>query len=295
MKLDQKITEASNIKSKDLDKKSTLEILNIFNTEDETVVKAVKDSINEINEIITLVIRSLKNNGRLFYVGAGTSGRLGVLDASECVPTFSVSSDLFQGIIAGGKQAMFKSIENAEDEITEISGIISDKSISSKDIVVGISCSGDAPFVLEFLNQSNEVGASTALITFNDIENLTFVNTILRVFVGPEIISGSTRMKSGTATKMILNMISTTAMIKLNKTYGNFMVDLKIMNKKLLNRGIHIIQSLTGLDREHSEALLEKSDRKIKNAIIMHKLGTTYEKSEELLSKSNGSLRAILE
>ena len=129
----------------------------------------------------------------------------------------------------------------------------------------------------------------------NTNTKILWLTTILRVFVGPEIISGSTRMKSGTATKMILNMISTTTMIKLNKTYGNFMVDLKIMNKKLLNRGIHIIQSLTGLDREHSEALLEKSDRKIKNAIIMHKLGATYEKSEELLSKSNGSLRAILE
>jgi N-acetylmuramic acid 6-phosphate etherase len=295
MKLDQKITEASNIKSKDLDKKSILDILNIFNAEDEIVVKAVKDSINGINKIITLAISTLKNNGRLFYVGAGTSGRLGILDASECVPTFSVNSDLFQGVIAGGEQAMFKSIENAEDDITEIRDIISDKSITSNDIVIGISCSGDAPFVLEFLNQSDQLGASTALITFNDIEDLTFVDTILRVFVGPEIISGSTRMKSGTATKIILNMISTTTMIKLNKTYGNFMVDLKIMNKKLLNRGIHIVQSLTQLDREQSEALLERADRKIKNAIIMHKLDTTYEESEELLKKSNGSLRAIIE
>ena len=295
MKLDKKITESSNIKSKDIDKKSILEILNIFNSEDEIVVKAVKNSLNEIHDIIDLTINSLSNDGRLFYVGAGTSGRLGVLDAAECVPTFSINSELIQGIIAGGEEAMFKSIENAEDKTSEISSIITDKSISSRDMVIGISCSGGAPFVLEFLNQSKQNGASTALITFNDIEDLLYVDHILKVFVGPEIISGSTRMKSGTATKMILNMISTTVMIKLNKTYGNFMVDLKIMNKKLLDRGIYIIQSLTQLDRKEAQSLLNQSNGKVKNAIIMHELDVTYLESEKLLKRNNGSLRDLIE
>mgnify|MGYP001389756286 FL=1 len=295
MKLDKKITESSNIKSKDIDKKSILEILNIFNSEDEIVVKAVKNSLNEIHDIIDLTINSLSNDGRLFYVGAGTSGRLGVLDAAECVPTFSINSELVQGIIAGGEEAMFKSIENAEDKTSEISSIITDKSISSRDMVIGISCSGGAPFVLEFLNQSKQNRASTALITFNDIEDLLYIDHILKVFVGPEIISGSTRMKSGTATKMILNMISTTVMIKLNKTYGNFMVDLKIMNKKLLDRGIYIIQSLTQLDRKEAQSLLNQSNGKVKNAIIMHELDVTYLESEKLLKSSNGSLRDLIE
>jgi len=295
MKLDKKITESSNIKSDDIDKKSILEILNIFNDEDELVTKAIQDSIDGISDIISLTINSLSNDGRLFYVGAGTSGRLGVLDAAECVPTFSVSSDLVQGIIAGGNDAMFKSIENAEDETDTVSNIVTDRAVSSKDVVIGISCSGEAAFVLEFLKQSKAIGASTALITFNDIEILSYVDNILRVFVGPEIISGSTRMKSGTATKMILNMISTTTMIKLNKTYGNFMVDLKIMNKKLMDRGIYIIQSLTNLSFEESKNLLESSNRQVKNAIIMHELGVTYIESEKLLKKSKGSLRKLIE
>tara|TARA_Y100000994_G_scaffold248005_1_gene254680 strand:+ start:8445 stop:9335 length:891 start_codon:yes stop_codon:yes gene_type:complete len=295
MKLNNKITESSNIKSKDIDKKNIHEILNIFNNEDETVVKAVGDSLEGICDIINITIKSLNNNGRLFYIGAGTSGRLGVLDAAECVPTFSISDTLVQGIIAGGKDAMFKSIENAEDKIDEISSIIKNNSISSKDIIIGISCSGEAPFVLEFLKQSNNCGAATALITFNNIEELTYIDHILKVFVGPEIISGSTRMKSGTATKMILNMISTTTMIKLNKTYGNFMVDLKIMNDKLLSRGLFIIESLTNLDTEKAKELLHESKNKVKNAIIMHELGVTYLESEKLLKKNNGSLRSLIE
>ena len=295
MKLNDKITESLNNKSKDIDKKSILEILSIFNSEDETVVNAVKESIDGINDIIISTINSINNNGRLFYVGAGTSGRLGVLDAAECAPTFSVSNELVQGIIAGGKNAMFKSIENAEDRTDDISSIIKNKSINSNDIVIGISCSGEAPFVLEFLKQSNSIGASTGLITFNNIEELTYIDHILRVFVGPEIISGSTRMKSGTATKMILNMISTITMIKLNKTYGNFMIDLKIMNDKLFSRGLLIIQSLTNLNEEESKALLKKANNKVKNAIIMYELDVTYIESEGLLKKSNGSIRNLID
>ena len=294
MESDKKITESSNIKSRDIDKKSISEMLNIFSSEDITVVKAVKDSLNDINKIIQLTICCLKNNGRLFYIGAGTSGRLGILDAAECMPTYSVDNELVQGIIAGGEEAMFKSIENAEDKVDDVFNIIKDKSINSRDMVIGISCSGTAPFVLEFLNQSKQIGSTTAFITFNNINKLEYVDKILKVFVGPEIISGSTRMKSGTATKMILNMISTITMIKLNKTYGNFMVDLKIMNKKLLDRGIHIIQSINQINRDEAETLLKKSKGKVKNAIIMYKLKMNYLESEKLLKEYDGSLREIL-
>ena len=294
MKSDNKITESSNIRSLDIDKKSTAEMLNIFNSEDLIAVKAIESSLDDINQIIQLTISCLKNNGRLFYVGAGTSGRLGVLDAAECKPTFSVEDELVQGIIAGGEEAMFKSIENAEDEVDEVPRIIKDRDIKSADMVIGISCSGEAPFVLRFLNKSKEIGASTALITFNNIKKLDYMDKLLKVFVGPEIISGSTRMKSGTATKMILNMISTVAMIKLNKTYGNFMVDLKIMNKKLLNRGIHIIQSINNVTKNEAKLLLQKSRGKVKNAIVIQELGVSYKESEILLKIHNGSLREIL-
>lgn len=294
MKSDNKITESSNIRSVDIDKKSIAEMLNIFNSEDLIAVKAIESCLDDINQIIQLTTSCLKNNGRLFYVGAGTSGRLGVLDAAECKPTFSVEDELVQGIIAGGEEAMFKSIENAEDEVDEVPRIIKDREIKSTDMVIGISCSGAAPFVLKFLNKSKKIGATTALITFNNVKKRDYIDKLLKVFVGPEIISGSTRMKSGTATKMILNMISTITMIKLNKTYGNFMVDLKIMNKKLLNRGIHIIQSINNITKDDAKLLLKKSRGKVKNAIIIQKLGVSYEKSENLLKKYNGSLREIL-
>ena len=295
MEINKKLTESSNIKSKDIDKKDISEILNIFSSEDKLVVKAVNKCLDNIKDIIDLVIISLKDNGRLFYIGAGTSGRLGVLDAAECKPTFSIEDELVQGIIAGGEKAMFESIENAEDQTDDISDIITDKSIGSNDIVIGISCSGNAPFVLEFLNQSKIKKSKTVLITFNDIKNIKYVDKILRVIVGAEIISGSTRMKSGTATKMILNMISTVAMIKLNKTYGNFMVDLKIMNNKLLKRGIHIIKSITNLNTNQAQDILKESKGKVKNAIAMHKIGVSYLESEKLLEEYNGSLRDLLE
>ena len=217
-----------------------------------------------------------------------------MLDAAECKPTFSVDDDMVQGIIAGGEKALSESIEGAEDKIDGVDEIINIKRISSNDVVIGISCSGGAPFVLEFLKQSKAAKAGTVLITFNDIEEEEYINKTLKVFVGPEIISGSTRMKSGTATKMILNMISTITMIKLNKTYGNYMVDLKVVNKKLLLRAVNIIKSLTGVSSDEAEELVIKSKGKVKNALIMKKIGVSYLESIELIKKFDGSLRSII-
>jgi len=294
MKKTNNITESQNKNSIDIDTKSVSEIVQIFHNDNKSILDGLYDSINDINNAIELTISCLLAGGRLLYVGAGTSGRLGVLDASECTPTFSVDDELVQGVIAGGVKALTKSIEGAEDKTDEVNDIIDEKNISSKDIIIGISCSGTAPFVLEFLKCSHEIGATTVLITFNDIDNLKYVDRIVKTYVGPELISGSTRMKSGTATKMILNMISTITMIKLNKTYGNYMVDLNVVNEKLKNRAINILKALTGINNSEAQIALKKSKGKVKNAIIMTILKVSYYESIKLISKYNGNLRLIL-
>ena len=294
MKKTNNITESQNKNSIDIDTKSISEIVQIFHNDNKSILDGLYNSIDDINNVIELTISCLLAGGRLLYVGAGTSGRLGVLDASECTPTFSVDDELVQGVIAGGVKALTKSIEGAEDKTDEIDDIIDEKNISSKDIIIGISCSGTAPFVLEFLKCSHNIGATTVLITFNDIDNLKYVDRIVKTYVGPELISGSTRMKSGTATKMILNMISTITMIKLNKTYGNYMVDLNVVNEKLKNRAINILKALTGINNSEAQTALKKSKGKVKNAIIMTNLKVSYDESIELISGYNGNLRLIL-
>ena len=295
MKKRNNITESQNINSIDIDTKNISDIVNIFNDDNKCILEGINNSQNEIKEAVNITLESLLSGGRMFYVGAGTSGRLGVLDASECKPTFSVDDEMVQGIIAGGHRALSESIEGAEDNVDDVDKIIEKKNISSKDVVIGISCSGTAPFVLEFLNQSKNRNAKTIFITFNNIDPLEYVDKIIRTYVGPEIISGSTRMKSGTATKMILNMISTITMIKLNKTYGNFMVDLNVVNNKLENRAINIIKSLTGISGKDAREVLVKASGRVKNALIMTQLNITYKESINLLYKYNGSLRCILD
>ena len=294
MKKKDNTTETSNSNSNEIDLKSIKEIINIFNDDNQNLLSGISNALDDIHDVIKRTIDCLLNDGRLFYVGAGTSGRLGVLDAAECKPTFGVEGDMVQGIIAGGKNALWKSIEGAEDKINEIEEIIEKHSVSKSDIIIGISCSGTASFVLEFLKKSKSLGANTILITFNEMDDFNYIDKILTVSVGPEIITGSTRMKSGTATKMILNMISSITMIKLNKTYGNYMVDLKVMNQKLLNRGIRIIKSITGVTSDDAKVLLDESEGNVKNAIVMQKLNISYSKSVDLLDEHNGSLRQIL-
>ena len=295
MKKRNNITESQNANSIDIDTKEISEIVRIFNDDSKYIIEGINKSQGDIVAAVEITLDALLSGGRLFYVGAGTSGRLGVLDASECRPTFSVDDEMVQGIIAGGYRALSESIEGAEDDIKDVEKIIKEKNITSRDVVIGISCSGTAPFVLEFLNQSKMRDAKTVFITFNDIEPLDYADKIIRTYVGPEIISGSTRMKSGTATKMILNMISTITMIKLNKTYGNFMVDLNVVNNKLEYRAINIIRSLIGISEKDSREALVKARGKVKVALVMIEVGVSYENAIDLIDKHEGSLRKILD
>ena len=290
-----KITEEINQKSINIDTKDIGEIFDIFISEDYTMLQAIKDVFPNLEKLIKDVIYSLNNNGRLFYVGAGTSGRLGILDASECPPTFGVDSSIVQGIIAGGKEAVFRSIEGAEDNHHDGMKIISEKSINDKDIVIGISASGTTPYVLGALKKTHQIGAKTALLQCNLSDEKTYINHHINVIVGPEIISGSTRMKAGTATKIILNMISTISMIKLNKTHGNIMSDLKVANSKLLDRGVRIVSKILSVNSLTASEYLNKSEGNIKLAVIMHKYQIELKAAQKILLKNNNSLIGIID
>jgi N-acetylmuramic acid 6-phosphate etherase len=290
-----KITEEINPNSKDINTKNIDQILKIFNSEDSLIIEAVKNILPDIKKLILNVIECFNNNGKLFYVGSGTSGRLGVLDASECPPTFGVSPDMVQGIIAGGYDAVFKSIEGAEDSMKDGIQIVLKKKITKCDIVIGISASGTTPYVLGALKQAKEIGASTGLIQSNAAKDYKYIDHYLNAIVGPELISGSTRMKAGTATKMILNMVTTVSMIKMNKTHGNIMTDLKVSNNKLLNRGINIISKMLSVSESIAKEYLIKSDGNIKVAITMYKHGISRKKANSILAQNDNSLSGIID
>ncbi len=291
-----KITETKNPQSNNLDNMSISKIIKLMNIEDKKIPIIISKNLDVIEKVINNVINSFESNGRLFYIGCGTSGRLGILDASECPPTFKTDSSLVQGVIAGGYGALYKSIEGAEDSFNEGQKIILDKNIMKSDTVIGISASGSAKFVLGALSKAFELGAYTSLITFNEFnDDDSFINDILSYNLGPEIISGSTRMKAGTATKMILNMISTTSMVKSNKVYKNYMVDLKVSNKKLKDRATNIISDITKLDTIKSSSLLKLAKNDVKVALVMNHTDLSYNAACELLKKNKGKLRNILE
>ena len=247
--MNKKITESQNSNSLELDTLSTIEIMKLINDEDSKIALLIKEKIPKISKLVDEIVIRLDDGGRLIYVGAGTSGRLGVLDASECPPTFSTNPNLVIGIIAGGEKALIKSIEGAEDNLELATNDVKKYKLNSKDVIVGITTSGTTPYVNQILKESKKIGSFTSIITSNKINKKKYIDIKIECIVGPEILTGSTRMKAGTATKMIINMISTTAMIKLNKVYKNLMVDLKINNKKLLNRSIGIINLITELDK----------------------------------------------
>ena len=290
-----KITEQQNSASANIDENSTLEILSIINNEDAGVALAIQNKLSEIEAFIKALIPRVKGGGRLFYVGSGTSGRLGVLDAAECPPTFGASPTMVKGIIAVGYDALAGSIEGAEDNPTDGAKAIIDYGINSESTVLGITASSTTPFVLGALEKAKEFGAMTGLLLCNNPPKLEYVDHIISIIVGPEVISGSTRMKAGTATKMVLNMITTTLMIKLNKTYGNLMVDLKASNEKLWDRGTRIIQHLTDLSYDDSLKLLQSADGEVKTAIVMEKLKMEAENTREKLNENKGSLRKVLD
>lgn len=290
-----KITEQQNSLSKNFNNNSIFEIITLMNKEDASISLAINEQLNQIEKFILEIIKNIKKGGRLFYIGCGTSGRLGVLDASECPPTFSTDPSLVQGIIAGGYEALYQSIEGAEDSLDDGVEVIKNKDIKSNDIVLGISANGAANFVLGALEEAFKNGATTGLLTFNNIDKKKYINYLIPIITGPELISGSTRLKAGTATKMILNMITTTTMIKLNKTYNNFMVDLKVSNKKLLDRGIKIINNILGLDYKESKLLLNQSKGEVKTALAMHKLNCNYDIAKKKIDAVEGNLSKILD
>ena len=288
-------TEKQNLSSKLIDLKSPEEILHIINSEDETVAHAVKKAIPQISKTISFCIFAIKNGNRIIYVGAGTSGRLGVLDASEIPPTFSAPSEWFTGVIAGGEKALRKSVEGAEDipengiQDLQIAGI------TEGDVVIGVSTSGAANYVKAALKYAQKIGAKTCYITCNPEPFYRVpADSIIKIETGSEIITGSTRMKAGTATKMVLNMISTTTMIKLGKVYGNLMVDLMVVNKKLMDRGTRIISQITNTDYEFAHQKLIESDKSVKRAIIMIKKNCSSDQAELKLKKAEGFLGKVL-
>ena len=282
-------TEQQNPNSRRIDSISVGDILLTINKEDESVASAVSKVIPAIKLTVEFTVNSLRAGGRVFYIGAGTSGRLGVLDASEIPPTYSAPPDLFIGLIAGGDDALRRSIEGAEDRPDDAAQDLIPYGINEKDTLVGISCSGAAAYVVAALDHAREKGAKTVyLVTNPDPYSLTEVDVVIHADTGPEIVTGSTRMKAGTATKMILNMISTTTMIKLGKVYGNLMVDLMAVNDKLVDRGTRIIAQLTGLGYDQARESLLAAEKSVKTAVVMEILQCTLPEARIELEKANG-------
>ncbi|MEC8915719.1 MAG: N-acetylmuramic acid 6-phosphate etherase [Candidatus Neomarinimicrobiota bacterium] len=289
-------TEQQNTQSLNIDSVSVEKVLQTINQEDQTVAQAVKKAIPEIEIVVHLTTGSMREGGRVFYIGAGTSGRLGVLDASEIPPTYSAPEKWFIGIIAGGDRALRKSIEGAEDQPESAVKDLVPFGINDKDVVIGISCSGAAAYVVSALEYARKLGAKTVyLVTNPDPYKMAEVDIVIVVDTGPEIITGSTRMKAGTATKMVLNMISTATMVQLGKVYGNLMVDLMAVNEKLIDRGMRIIMLLTGLDRKDALERLKEAKMSVKKAVVIEIKGIPLQETERLLEKVKGSLRKALE
>ncbi len=261
-------TELRNKNTYDIDKMSTYEILSVINDENAVVTKAVGDALPQISTVCDTVADAIKSGGRVFYVGSGTSGRLGVCDAAECPPTFGVSYDLFNGIIAGGEKCMFKAAENAEDDPEAGIEDLKSRDFSNKDVLIGISASGSAAYVISAVNYAKSIGAKTASITNNpDTELGQTADIDICADTGPEVITGSTRMKAGTAQKIILNMISTASMVKCGYVYENMMINLRPTNQKLRKRMIGIVAEILGCTTEESENLLKENEWSIRKVI----------------------------
>lgn len=289
------LTEQQNPRSMDIDRRSTLEILQIMNDEDTTVAMAVRRVLPAIAQAVDVITARLQQGGRLFYVGAGTSGRLGVLDAAECVPTFSVPPEMVQGVIAGGQRALVEAVEGAEDDREAGRADLLARGLGARDAVVGIAASGNTPYVLEALEYANEIGAATIALTCNSPAlMLDTAQIAIPVLTGPEVITGSTRLKAGTAQKMVLNMLSTATMIRLGKVYGNLMVDVKVTNQKLARRARRIVSQVTGVSEEEAAALLARADNQVKVAILIGLLGLSPEEARARLVAADGRLSAII-
>ncbi|WP_042459493.1 N-acetylmuramic acid 6-phosphate etherase [Neobacillus dielmonensis] len=289
-------TEQRNERSRNIDQLSTLEIIQLMNHEDSTVAAAVGVALPQIEAAIEAIVGALQRKGRLFYVGAGTSGRLGVLDAAECPPTFCTPPEQVQAIIAGGEQAMFIAVEGAEDDLEQGAKDLESRGFTSSDVVVGIAASGRTPYVIGALEYARKLGAVTISLACNQNAEISkHADHKMEVVVGPEVLSGSTRLKSATAQKMILNMLSTTTMIKLGKIYDNLMVDLHASNIKLVERAKRIVMEITGVSYEEAEETLNKTNQKVKPAIVMIMAGVSVEKANDAIQQANGFTRQAVE
>ena len=286
------VTEARNPDSENIDEKSTQQILEIINRQDKTVPQVVEGQIIYITRAVDIIVEAFKNGGRLFYVGAGTSGRLGVLDAAECPPTFGSDPQMVQGIIAGGEKALVQAQEGSEDQRLKGGEDLLSRGITDKDVICGIAASYRTPYVLGAIDKANEIGAKTVYVTCNPRENIELdVDVAICAVVGPEVIMGSTRMKAGTATKLILNMITTTAMIRMGKVYGNMMVDLMMTSRKLEERSKWTVMMVTGVEYERACELLAAAEGHVKTAIVMELSSMDKNKAQKKLKENDGFVR----
>jgi N-acetylmuramic acid 6-phosphate etherase len=294
--IDPRATERRNPRTASIDLASPLEIVDVINAEDRLVPEAVATQRVEIAKAIEIAERTFRAGGRLFYVGAGTSGRLGVLDASEIPPTFGADPEMVQGMIAGGLPALTRAQEGAEDIVENGAKEVDARKIGKNDFLIGIAASGTTPYVHAAIVRARELGAATGIISCSKLgpEVIETVDVAIVPITGPEVVTGSTRMKAGTATKLVLNMITTGAMIRLGKTYGNLMVDLRATNNKLKDRSERIVIEVCGVSREEARKLLDAADKSVKTAIVMQKLGLDRDGALAALERAGGVIRRAI-
>ena len=294
--VDPRVTEQRNPRTQQIDLADPLGIVDLMHAEDEQVPAAVATQRERIAEAIGVAETVFRGGGRLFYVGAGTSGRLGILDASECPPTFGSEPEMVQGIIAGGFPAILRAQEGAEDSPAGGAAVMDEHGVNEGDVVVGIAASGTTPFVHGAIERARERAARTAIIACTPVSEklLSQVDVAIIAIVGPEVVTGSTRLKAGTATKMVLNMITTGAMIRIGKTYGNLMVDLKATNAKLKDRSERIVVEVCNVSRDEARSLLEAAGKRVKTALVMQKLGVGREAAEQALAAAGGVIRRVV-
>jgi N-acetylmuramic acid 6-phosphate etherase len=291
----QLLTELRLAESMNLDTMSVEEAVELMNAQDYRAVAAVAAVSEAIAAAVRLVVQQLKAGGRLMYFGAGTSGRLGVLDAAECPPTFRTEAEMVQGIIAGGEKAMFRAQEGAEDSPEEGARAVDERNAGRNDVVMGIAAGGTTPFVHGALRRAAERGAKTIFLScVQPVPNEPSVDVVIRPLTGPEVVTGSTRLKAGTATKLVLNALTTISMVQLNKVYENLMVDLRATNAKLWDRGARIIATLTDLPKVEAMELLKKADGHVKVAIVMQRRGVGADEARALLARCEGKMREAI-
>lgn len=289
------VTEARNPASEDIDNKTALEILEIINAEDSKVAGIIKGEIPYIAQAVDLLVQAFKKGGKLYYIGAGTSGRLGVLDASECPPTYGSDPEMVQGIIAGGNIALIKSQEGSEDHFDQGAADLMDRGFTANDVVCGIAASYRTPYVLGAIAKAKSLSAKTIFVTCNPRGEINAdVDVAICPVVGPEVVMGSTRMKAGTATKLVLNMLTTASMIRLGKVFGNMMIDLQMNSRKLEERSKRTLMMVTGLDYAEASAVLEKANGHVKTALVMVLANVDAETARRQLEAHDGFVRGAI-